>query len=55
MIKNNYVSKSAIEGPDQEVEFEMDRITLDVPVRGITVEEGWAIKPLVHPTVILKL
>ena len=41
----------AIEGPDQEVQFEADRITLDVPKEGITVEEGWAIKPLTHPTV----
>ena len=50
-IQRYYVLKSAIEGLDQEVEFAADRITLEVPVGGTTVEEGWAVKPLVHPTV----
>lgn len=45
---------SAIEGPNQEVEFEADTITLDVPKEGITTEEGWKIKPLAHPMVKLR-
>ena len=51
VISSRYAAKGAIEGLDQEVEFTSDRITLDLPADGITVKEGWSIRPLIHPTV----
>ena len=50
-ISKSYTARGAIEGLDQEVEFTSDRITLDLPPDGITVIEGWSIRPLIHPTV----
>ena len=36
---------------DHIVEFEEDRITLDIPGNGAEVMGGWKITPLFHPTV----
>jgi len=38
-------------GPDQEVEFEEETITLDIPKEGILLESGWTITPHTHPGV----
>jgi len=38
-------------GPDQEVVFEREMITLDIPKEGLVLEKGWAITPHTHPGV----
>ena len=38
-------------GPDQEVVFEGEKITLDIPNEGILLESGWTITPHTHPAV----
>ena len=42
--------------PDAEliVEFERDRITLDVPMEGISIPNGWKILPITPPVVSLQ-
>ena len=37
---------------DQAVEFEEDRIELDIPMDGVTVKGGWQITPLIPPVVL---
>ena len=41
----------AVEGPDQEVCFDEDEISLDIPLEGCTVQNGWTITPLAYPGV----
>lgn len=50
-IDANYIA--AIDGPDQEVIFEGEEITLDIPKEGILLENGWKITPYAHPGVSL--
>ena len=38
-------------GPDQEVIFEGEQITLDIPKEGIALENGWTIIPFTYPGV----
>lgn len=38
-------------GPDQEVVFEEEKITLNVPREGIALESGWKITPYIYPRV----
>ena len=38
-------------GPDQEVIFEEEQITLDIPKEGIVLESGWTITPFTYPGV----
>ena len=38
-------------GPDQEVIFEGEQITLDIPKEGIVLESGWTITPFTYPGV----
>ena len=38
-------------GPYQEVMFEGENITLDIPMEGITLENGWTISPDTYPGV----
>jgi len=40
-------------GPDQEVVFEGEKITLDIPKEGVTLESGWTIIPHTYPGVSL--
>ena len=40
-------------GPDQEVMFERERITLDIPKEGVVLESGWTITPHTYPGVSL--
>ena len=39
------------DGPRLTVHFEGDRIELDIPKKGVTVENGWRILPLSPPVV----
>ena len=38
-------------GPDQEVVFEGEQITLDIPEEGIVLDSGWTITPHTYPGV----
>ncbi len=50
-VSAEYSSKEAILGVDHIVEFEEDSITLDIPMTGVEVSEGWKITPMYYPTV----
>ena len=50
VINQNYKEKGAIEGPDQDIEFEEDRITMDIPEEGF-LTSGWTITALTPPMV----
>ena len=52
-IDAKYTEAAAIGGPDQEVIFEGEEITLDIPKEGISLENGWTITPYAHPGVSL--
>ena len=43
--------KNAKEGPDLQLCFESDVISLDIPVEGTTVCGGWKLEPLTKPRV----
>ncbi len=51
-MSEEYSSKEAILGLNHIVEFEEDRITLDIPNDGAEVSGGWRITPMFHPTVV---
>ena len=53
MIQDRYSSLDAIPGPDFEVRFKADTISLAVPEDGICLPNGWIIIPLVPPVVSL--
>ena len=38
-------------GPDQEVMFEEEQISLDIPEEGLFLESGWRIIPHTYPGV----
>ena len=40
---------------DQIIKFEDDRITLDIPIEGISLQEQWKIIPLTRPVVIFTI
>lgn len=40
-------------GPDQEVTFENDDVSLDIGAEGLELENGWTINPYIHPGVSL--
>lgn len=50
-IQDRYSSLDAVSGPDFEVRFEGDTISLVVPEDGICLPNGWSITPLVPPMV----
>ena len=52
LVKKEYEGKRAVLGAHQPIEFESDKITLDIPMEGITAN-GWEITPLVPPVVSL--
>ncbi len=54
-VSEEYSSKKAILGVDQIVEFEEDRITLDIPRDGAAVMEGWKITPMIFPPMVGKI
>ena len=50
-VDAKYTEVAARVGPDQEVTFEQDQITLDIPKEGLVLENGWAITPHTYPGV----
>ena len=48
-IQTHYSSLDAVHGPHLEVEFERDRISLELP--GSELSNGWTITPLAPPVV----
>ena len=54
-IDAKYAEIAARLGPDQEVMFEEEQITLNIPEEGIVLESGWTITPHTYPGVRLAL
>ena len=54
-IDARYTEVAARVGSDQEVTFEGEQITLDIPKDGIVLESGWTITPHTYPGVSLML
>ena len=52
-VDAKYAEVGATVGPRQYVIFEMEAITLDIPVEGIVLEDGWTITPYTLPGVSL--
>ena len=52
-VNAGYAEANARMGPYQEVMFEGDKITLDIPKEGIELENGWTITPHTYPGVSL--
>ena len=50
-VNAGYAEANARMGPYQEVMFEGDKITLDIPKEGIELENGWTIIPDIYPAV----
>ena len=53
VVETKYANQkqTAIEGPDQQIEFDSTEIILDIPLEGIELEGGWKVVPLVAPIV----
>ena len=51
VVKKHYDGLDAILDSDQEVVFEADEITLDIPSDGRTIKKSWKIVPLIKPKV----
>ena len=49
-VKEDYQEKQAQSGHTQPIEFQSDKITLDIPMTGVS-SEGWKINPLFPPVV----
>ena len=52
-VDAKYTEVAARLGPDQEVTFEQDQITLDIPKEGLVLQNGWTITPHTYPGVSL--
>ena len=52
-VDTNYTNAAAKAGPSQVVVFEGDKITLDIAIEGVVLENGWTINPYTHPGVSL--
>ena len=52
-VDTKYTEAAAKVGPDQEVTFEKDNISLDIAAEGLVLENGWTISPYTHPGVSL--
>ena len=52
-VDAKYAEVTTRVGPDQEVIFEEEQITLDIPKEGLLLESGWTITPHTHPGVSL--
>ena len=50
-VDAKYAEVAASVGPDQEVMFEEEQITLDIPKKGLVLENGWTITPHTYPAV----
>ena len=53
MTDKHYAGLNATPGPNQEIEFEADAITLDIPERGGVTKGSWKILPLFKPQVFM--
>ena len=42
----------ALKGAEQHIEFESNEIKLDIPEKGINLEDGWKVIPLATPCVV---
>ena len=54
-VVNEYYRREGTEpAVDQQVEFESDHISLDIPMKGVLTEnKGWKILPLTRPVVCM--
>ena len=50
-VDAKYAEVTARVGPDQEVIFEEEQITLAIPKEGLLLESRWTITPYTHPGV----
>lgn len=50
-MRGVYSTSDVVSGPDLEVEFEVDKISLSIPEDGVCLQNGWTITPLVPPVV----
>ena len=50
-MKNYYEKERGSSGADQLVEFESNEISLNIPLEGITLDQGWKITPQIRPIV----
>ena len=50
-MRGDYEKKCGLAGADQLVEFESNEISLDIPRKGIILDEGWKITPQIAPVV----
>lgn len=50
-IDATYTEVAAEMGPDSEVMFEAGQITLDIPIEGLVLGNGWTITPQTYPGV----
>ncbi len=46
-----YLSKRAVLGLNLCIDFEEDRVRLDIPMEGMVIKDGWKLTPLFFPTV----
>lgn len=51
VVDGKYDGVATKVGPDQEIAFEEEQITLDIPKGGVMLESGWSIIPCTHPMV----
>ena len=51
VVKKDYNDKGATVGPHLPVEFEGSKISLELPSKGVTLQEGWRLLPLFNPEV----
>ena len=52
-IDSKYTEIAAKVGPEQEVTFEYDNISLDIAAEGLKLQNGWTINPYTYPGVSL--
>ncbi len=45
------MSKRAVLGLNLCIDFEEDRVTLDIPMKGMVIKDGWKLTPMLSPTV----
>ena len=50
-VKKEYKEKDAQLDLERTFFFELDNITIDIPLKGINIEGGWKIVPLTNPVV----
>ena len=51
VVQREYTAKGATVGPDLQIKFGSDLISLELPSEGVTLESGWKLVPLFNPMV----